>query len=53
MAQQWLKALVKKTDLVLVGADPGSKYDKAKDLGIKVLNDEETTKLITELKGEI
>ena len=48
-----VESVSKKTDLVLVGADPGSKYDKAKGLGIKVLNDEETTKLITELKGEI
>ncbi|MDJ0652035.1 MAG: NAD-dependent DNA ligase LigA [Simkaniaceae bacterium] len=28
----------KKTDFVLVGEDPGSKYDKAKDLGITILD---------------
>ncbi len=31
----------KKTDYVIVGADPGSKYDKAVSLGIKILNEEE------------
>ncbi|NRA89980.1 MAG: NAD-dependent DNA ligase LigA, partial [Simkaniaceae bacterium] len=29
----------KKTDFVLVGEDPGSKYDKAKDLGIAILDE--------------
>jgi DNA ligase (NAD+) len=29
----------KKTDFVLVGEDPGSKYDKAKELGIKILSE--------------
>ena len=31
----------KKTDYVLVGEDPGSKYDKAKKLGIKCLSEAE------------
>ena len=33
----------KKTDVVIVGENPGSKYDKAKDLGIEIW-DEETFK---------
>jgi DNA ligase (NAD+) len=36
----------KKTDYVVVGADPGSKYDKAKDLGVPVLTEAEFEKLI-------
>jgi len=31
----------KKTDFVIVGADPGSKYDKAVQLGIRVIREEE------------
>jgi DNA ligase (NAD+) len=36
----------KGTDLVVVGSEPGSKYDKAKKLGIKVINEKEFLKLI-------
>ncbi len=38
----------KKTDFVIVGEEPGSKYDKAKELGIKTLNEKEFLKLIGE-----
>ena len=31
----------KKTDVVIVGSNPGSKYDKAKELGITIWNEEE------------
>jgi len=34
------------TDYVVVGADPGSKYDKAKKLGVKIISDEEFQRLI-------
>jgi DNA ligase (NAD+) len=36
----------KKVDYVVVGEDPGSKFDKAKELGIKTLTEEEFKKLI-------
>ena len=31
----------KKTDVVIVGDSPGSKYDKAKELGITIWSEEE------------
>jgi DNA ligase (NAD+) len=36
----------KKTDFVLVGDKPGSKYDKAKELGVKIINEDEFQKII-------
>ena len=35
----------KKTDFVVVGENPGSKYDKARELGIKTLREEDFLKL--------
>jgi DNA ligase (NAD+) len=37
----------KKLDFVVVGEDPGSKFDKAKELGIKTLTEEEFKKIIS------
>jgi DNA ligase (NAD+) len=39
-------SISKKIDYVVVGEDPGSKYDKAKELGIKILTEEEFKKMI-------
>jgi DNA ligase (NAD+) len=36
----------KKTSFVLAGKDPGSKLAKAKDLGVKVISEEEFMKMI-------
>jgi DNA ligase (NAD+) len=36
----------KKTDFVIVGKDPGSKYDNALKLGVKTINEEDFKKLI-------
>ena len=36
----------KKTDYVVVGTDPGSKYEKAKELGVAILNENEFEKLV-------
>jgi len=37
----------KKVDFVVVGEDPGSKFDKANELGIKTLTEEEFKKMIS------
>ena len=36
----------KKTDVVIVGNDPGSKYDKAKELGITIWNEEDLDNIL-------
>jgi DNA ligase (NAD+) len=36
----------KKTDYVVVGTDPGSKHDKAKELGVTILDEREFEKLV-------
>ncbi len=37
----------KKTDYVIAGEDPGSKYQKAQELGVTIINEEEFKKIIT------
>jgi DNA ligase (NAD+) len=39
-------SISKKVDYVVVGEDPGSKFDKAKELGIKTLSEEEFKTMI-------
>jgi len=36
----------KKTDYVVVGTDPGSKYEKAKELGVTILTEKEFERLV-------
>ena len=36
----------KKTDYVVVGTDPGSKYEKAKELGVEILDERQFEKLL-------
>jgi DNA ligase (NAD+) len=36
----------KKTDYVVVGTDPGSKYDKAKELGVTILDESDLENLL-------
>jgi len=40
-------SISKKVDYVVVGEDPGSKFDKAKELGIKTLTEEEFKKMVS------
>lgn len=39
-------SVTKKTDYVVVGEDPGSKFDKAKELGIPILNEQEFSAML-------
>src|SRR6266704_3625898 len=41
-----ISSVSKKTDYVVVGTDPGSKYDKARELGVSILNEGEFEKLV-------
>lgn len=38
----------RETDFVLAGDEPGSKYDKANNLGIKILNEDDFKKMVRE-----
>ncbi len=46
MGGKVLSSVSKKVDYVVVGEDPGSKYEKAKELGLKIINEEEFKKII-------
>jgi len=41
----------KNTDYVISGENPGSKLDRAKELGVPVLTEDEFTALLTEATG--
>ena len=45
-----IESVSRKTDYLVLGRDPGSKYEKAKNLNIKILNEDEILKLLNEKK---
>ncbi|AEE90801.1 DNA ligase [Tepidanaerobacter acetatoxydans Re1] len=42
----------KKTDYVVVGKDPGSKYNKALELGVKILDEQQFEEMISNAQAE-
>ena len=42
----FVKSISKKTDYCLVGENPGSKYDKAKKLGVKIISEDDFLDMI-------
>ena len=40
----------KKTDFVMVGSDPGSKFEKARELGITIIGEKEFREITQNLK---
>ena len=43
---RWSSSVSKNTDFVVAGSNPGAKFDKAKKLGIKIINEEEFKKMV-------
>ncbi len=46
-----VNSVSKKTDIVIVGENPGSKYEKAKELDITVWDEEKFSKIINDVKN--
>jgi len=45
-----INSVSKSTDYVVVGENPGSKFENAKELGVKIIGEEEFLKLISDIK---
>ena len=48
---RWSSSVSRKTDFVVAGHNPGSKLNKAEELGIKIINEDEFRKLIGRRQG--
>ena len=44
-----IESVSRKTDFVVLGSNPGSKYDKAMKLGIKILNEQEILDMLIDI----
>ncbi|MFH0856410.1 MAG: NAD-dependent DNA ligase LigA [bacterium] len=42
----WVSSVSKNTDYVVAGSDPGSKYDKAHELGIKIIDEQKFLQML-------
>jgi DNA ligase (NAD+) len=42
----WVSSVSKNTDYLVVGDSPGSKFDKAQKLGVKIIEEKEFIKLL-------
>ena len=42
------ESVSKKTDYLVLGENPGSKYDKAKTLGVKIISEDELNEMFNE-----
>ena len=47
------ESVSKATDIVIVGANPGSKFTKAQALGVRIIEEDELLKIISEVEKEI
>jgi len=47
-----VSSVSKKLDYVVLGKDPGSKYEKARKLGLRILTEEEFLKIIQDFSAE-
>jgi len=49
---RWSSSVSRKTDFVVVGSNPGSKFKKAKELGLNIINEDRFREIINSAEGE-